>query len=82
MAVLEMTTHASSEFTRAQILKAISEGRSTPWEIQEKLQIRQSCILQHLIKLHDREMVNRVCRGVYQLTDKGKVFMDKYGGKI
>ena len=76
MEIDKETIKALSADTRVDILKALSERRKTPAELSKQLDLASSTIVEHLRKLEDAGLIQRMETQhkwiYYEITSKGR----------
>jgi len=76
MKIDKETIKALSADTRVDILKALSERRKTPTELSKQLDLASSTIVEHLRKLEDAGLIQRMETHhkwiYYEITSKGR----------
>jgi DNA-binding transcriptional ArsR family regulator len=88
MADLELDLNlikAISSDKRIDILKLLNKGRKTPTDIAKELQLSTPTTLEHLDKLIENDLVQRIDEGrkwkYYSLTNKGELLVNSNNSK-
>lgn len=88
MADLELDLNlikAISSDKRIDILKFLNKGRKTPTDISKELHLSTPTVLEHLDKLIENKLVERIDEGrkwkYYSLTDKGELLVNSNNSK-